>query len=129
MQRVTLLEEITVSNEWNRGSVRLVTLLSATMALGMLACTSEETLTEPSAGTSPAEAVAATYTAVDLGALPGGNLSSARAINSAGQVAGVSGTAAGDNHAVLWKTATSRTSGRWAGAPAKPSGSTTPVKS
>jgi probable HAF family extracellular repeat protein len=103
IQRVTPLEEITVSDQWDWGSIRLITLLSATMALGMAACTSEETLTEPSASTSPAEAVAGTYTAVDLGTLPGGNLSSARAINSAGQVAGVSGTAGGDNHAVLWK--------------------------
>ena len=71
MQRVTPLKEIIVSNESNRGRVRLFTLLSATMALGMVACTSEESPTEPATEVSPARAAAKTYTAVDLGTLPG----------------------------------------------------------
>src|ERR671919_604447 len=45
---------------------RLITLVSATMALGMLACTSEETPTEPAVGASPELAAVKTYTAVDL---------------------------------------------------------------
>ena len=48
----------TISPARGRGrsgiSVRLITLLSATVALGIVACTSEETLTEPSSGPSPA---------------------------------------------------------------------------
>src|SRR5712691_7926257 len=57
--------------------VRLITLLSATMVLGMAACSSEETPTEPSASARPELAAAKTYTAVDLGTLPGGTRSSA----------------------------------------------------
>jgi probable HAF family extracellular repeat protein len=87
----TLLEEITMSDEWNWGSARLLTLLSATMALGMGACTSEESPTEPSANVSPARAVAGTYTAVDLDTpLASGE---ATAINPAGVVVGNVGNA------------------------------------
>jgi len=121
IQRLTPLKEITVSDEWNgvtlaqedfeepvrspgrSGSpVRLITLLSAAMALGMLACTSEETLTEPSASASHARATAGTYAAVDLGTL-GGSFSEARAINPSGQVVGVSTTADGNTRAFLWE--------------------------
>jgi probable HAF family extracellular repeat protein len=74
--------------------VRLITLLSATMALAMLACTSEEATTEPSGGPSLARGGAGTYTAVDLGILdiPQGfaSFSLASDINDAGQVVGVS---------------------------------------
>ena len=57
----------------------LVTLFSATMALGMLACTSEETPTEPAVSASPEPAAVKTYTAADLGTL-GGSSSVARSI-------------------------------------------------
>jgi probable HAF family extracellular repeat protein len=102
MQRVTVLEESAVSDQWNGGSVRLITLLSAAMALGMGACTSEETLTEPSASASHARASAGAYTAVDLGTL-GSTGSFATDINPAGQVVGGSETAAGEAHAFLWE--------------------------
>jgi probable HAF family extracellular repeat protein len=105
MQRVTSLEEITVPNEWNGVSrsgvpVTLITLLSATMAIGMLACTSEQGPTEPSTP-SLAPANAGAYTAVDLGTL-GGSYSEAKGINPRGQVVGYSLTAAGEAHAFLW---------------------------
>jgi probable HAF family extracellular repeat protein len=86
-------------------SVRPITLLSATVALGIVACTAEETLTEPPSRPSLAPAVRTAYTAVDLGSLAGpfGN-SFASDINPAGQVVGLSQT--GFNlpvqHAVLW---------------------------
>ena len=66
-----------MSNEWNGVSmaqedseeagrsgmpVRLITLFSATMALGILACMSEETPTEPAVGASPQLAAVKTYT-------------------------------------------------------------------
>ena len=84
MQRVMPLEEVTMSGEWNGVSmrqedfeegrsgifVRLITLLSAITALGMLACTSDVTPTEPAVGASPGLTVK-TYTAVDLGTLRG----------------------------------------------------------
>jgi probable HAF family extracellular repeat protein len=38
----------------------------------------------------------------DLGTLPGGRHSGAQGINNRGQVVGVSGTASGDAHAVMW---------------------------
>lgn len=69
-------------------------LLSAAVALGMAACTSEETPTESSVGAGPEMAAAKTYTAVDLGTLdiPLGfpSFSVAYDINDAGQVVGVS---------------------------------------
>jgi probable HAF family extracellular repeat protein len=83
--------------------VRLMTLLSATVALGLLACTSEETPTEPSASAHPELATVKAYTAVDLGTL-GGPSSEATGINPAGQIVGGSQTAAGSfqTHAFLW---------------------------
>ena len=85
--------------------MRLITLLSATVALGIVACTSEETLTEPSSGPSLAAAVRSAYTAVDLGSLAGdfGN-SFALDINPAGQIVGLSQTGFNlpEQHAVLW---------------------------
>jgi probable HAF family extracellular repeat protein len=63
-------------------------------ALGLLACTSEQTATDPTAGARPEMAVAKTYTAVDLGTLetpPGySTYSFAYDINDAGQVVGQS---------------------------------------
>ena len=82
---------------------RSMSLLSATMVLGMAACASEETPTGPSGSASAKEAASGAYVAVDLGTLPGGSHSSAVAINSAGLVVGQSGTAEGDNHAALWE--------------------------
>jgi probable HAF family extracellular repeat protein len=132
MQRVVPLEEITMSNEWDRVSIaeegfeepvwvpmnhsynltrsqvdrsglpiRLITLLSAAMTLGMLACTSEQTPSEPSGSPSLTRATAGAYTAVDLGTL-GGFSATARGINPAGQVVGESYTG-GVFHAFLWE--------------------------
>jgi probable HAF family extracellular repeat protein len=50
---------------------------------------------------TPAVAAVRTYTAVDLGTL-GGRVSSASAINDAGQVVGGAQTAGGDTHAFFW---------------------------
>jgi probable HAF family extracellular repeat protein len=73
--------------------MRLLILWSGA-ALGLLACTSEETATDPTAGARPEMAVAKTYTAVDLGTLetPLGfnTYSFAYDINDAGQVVGQS---------------------------------------
>jgi probable HAF family extracellular repeat protein len=77
-------------------------LLAAAVALGMAACTSEETPTEPAASAGPALAVVKTYTAVDLGG--SGHEDIARAINPAGQVVGESYPAgSGVSHAFLWE--------------------------
>jgi probable HAF family extracellular repeat protein len=69
-------------------------ILFSAAALGLLACTSEETPTDPAAGARPEMAAAKTYTAVDLGTLdiPLGfpSFSLASDINDAGQVVGVS---------------------------------------
>ena len=91
MQRITPLEEITVSDKWNCGSVRLISLLSATMALGMVACTSDETLTQPE--TAGDQSIAKSLSALASNTwtakapLPGGLLgvSAGMALNSAGQ--------------------------------------------
>ena len=91
MQRITPLEEITVSDKWNWGSVRLISLLSATMALGMVACTSEETPTQPetagdqSIATSSFALASNSWTA--KAPLPDGpfGVSAGMAVNSAGQ--------------------------------------------
>jgi len=91
MQRITPLEEITVSDKWNWGSVRLISLLSATMALGMVACTSEETPTQPetagdqSITTSSIALASNSWTA--KAPLPDGpfGVSAGMAVNSAGQ--------------------------------------------
>ena len=113
------LEEVTVSDELHRAlmahdgferrlrvqrsgiPLRLITLLSA-MSLAVSACTSEDTLTEPSTEASSARAAGKTYRAVDLGTL-GGNFSQAFGISPAGQVVGWSSTAEGDFHAFLWE--------------------------
>jgi probable HAF family extracellular repeat protein len=85
-------------------TAKLLTLLSATMALGMAACTSDESPNGPSANARPELAAAKTYTALDLGTL-GGAKSEAWAINPTGQVVGASETAPGDfqTHAFLWQ--------------------------
>jgi probable HAF family extracellular repeat protein len=93
-------------------SVRLITLLSATLALGMAACTSEETPTEPAASASAARRAVPSYTVADLGTL-GACCSIAMDINSRGQVVGSSlvrvpsdpGDEGGkeEDHAVLWE--------------------------
>jgi probable HAF family extracellular repeat protein len=69
-------------------------ILFSGVALGLLACTSEETPTEPSTSARPEMAVAKAYTAVDLDTLqtPPGfpTYSQAYDINDAGQVVGQS---------------------------------------
>lgn len=102
LQQVTPLEGITLSDEWNGVSVRLFTLLSATLAIGMAACTSEQGPTEPPSSPGLAQADAKAYTAVDLGTLAGGFRTYALAINSAGKVVGASTLPSGDTHAFLW---------------------------
>jgi probable HAF family extracellular repeat protein len=82
--------------------VRLLAVFSALMALAVLACTSEDTATEPSSGTNPEVATTKTYTALDLGTL-GGNRVYATAINAAGAVAGGATLTNGDTHAFIWK--------------------------
>jgi probable HAF family extracellular repeat protein len=77
---------------------QVMTPLSVAMALGVAGCASEKAPTEPSAGTTPALATVATYTAVDLGAGPD---SHAMAINAAGQVVG-SFVHGGNTRAFLW---------------------------
>ena len=74
------------------------------MALGMLACTSEETPTEPTASPSQAKAAVGTYVRMDLGTLgaPFQCCSEAFDINPAGQVVGRSTTANDVEHAFLW---------------------------
>ena len=98
------LTRSTTNGPGGSGTKMRNTVLSATLALAMVACTSE-TPTEPAAEPSPALSAAGGgtfYTAKDLGTLPGGTSSVAAAINSAGQVAGMSGTANGDDHAFYW---------------------------
>jgi uncharacterized membrane protein len=79
--------------------VRLIALFPAIMALGMLACTSEETPTEPTGSPSQAKAAVGTYV-TDLGTL-GGTSSAATGINPSSQVVGRSATAGGQGHAFL----------------------------
>jgi probable HAF family extracellular repeat protein len=76
--------------------VRLSTVLAVTLALGVVACGSEESPTAPSANPRAARATARTYSAVDLGTL-GGTFSSAFGINPAGKVVGQA------DHAFLWE--------------------------
>ena len=132
MQRVTPLEEIIMSCERNGVSmaqegfeepgwsppthhynrpwvgtsgvpVKLITLLAATMALGILACGSEPGPTEAPGSPSLAQADAGAYTVVDLGTLGGTPaFAYALAINSTGQVVGASTLPSGELHAFLW---------------------------
>lgn len=81
--------------------MRQIRVVSATIALGLLACTSEQGPTEAPSGPSLARAAASAYTAVDLGTL-GGNRTFASAINSAGQVVGGSTLPSGETRAFLW---------------------------
>ena len=83
--------------------MRSNTVLMTSLALTMLACTSEETPTEPSSDGTPALAAAAAYAAVDLGTLGGGS-AIARGINPAGQVVGESYIEGNSSfHAFLWE--------------------------
>lgn len=78
-------------------------VLAAGLTFVMLACTAEQAPTEGPGSASLAQADARAYAAVDLGTLSGSRaFAFAAAINSAGQVAGASTTAAGETHAFLW---------------------------
>jgi probable HAF family extracellular repeat protein len=66
-------------------------------------CTSDDRPTEPPSDVNPLAAAAGQYHTVDLGTLPGGSNSLAIAINNSGLIAGLSLTATGDEHAVLWR--------------------------
>jgi probable HAF family extracellular repeat protein len=93
---------MSVGSKWGMsGTGSRVTLLSAGVALGMLACTSEDSPTTPSASPTAASTTAAEYRAVDLGTL-GGAGSIAFGINKSGQIVGQSLTAQTQNHAFLW---------------------------
>ena len=88
--------------------MRSITMLYASLALAMLACTSEESPTEPFGSPSLARGGGATYTAVDLNAFggtptfPSTCCNFASAINPAGQVVGTSEVGGGFLHAILW---------------------------
>jgi len=60
------------------------------------------------AGAAAAPAGAATSRLADLGALTGGSISSASAVNDAGQVVGDSGLAGPGRHAFVWQSGTMR---------------------
>ena len=95
---------MSVGSKWGlSGTGSRITLLSAGVALGMLACTSEDSPTTPSGSPTAAlaTAAAAEYRAVDLGTL-GGAGSIAFGINKNGQIVGQSLTAQTQNHAFLW---------------------------
>jgi len=94
--------------------MRLNTVLSTGLAVGLLACMSEENATEPSTVGSAQLVVAAPYRAVDLGTLGGLN-SFAFAINHQGWVVGYSETGAGKFHAFLWKNGIMRDLGTLGG--------------
>jgi probable HAF family extracellular repeat protein len=84
--------------------IRLIALFPAVMALGMLACTSEETPTDPTGSPSQAKAAVGTYVGTSLGTLgaPFQCCSEAFDINPAGQIVGRSTTADDVDHAFLW---------------------------
>jgi probable HAF family extracellular repeat protein len=86
---------------------KLGPLLSAALALGMVACGSDQTMTEPLAPPSQTLATTATYTRRDLGTL-GGSRSEATDVNGAGQVVGWSTLVPSGfsfpSHAFLWKS-------------------------
>src|SRR4051812_24174793 len=77
--------------------IRLTVVLWSTLALGVSACMSEETLTEPSFTAAPT----VPYIAVDLG-----ENSEALDINSRGQIVGHAG-----NQAVIWEDGTRKVLG------------------
>jgi probable HAF family extracellular repeat protein len=81
------------------GKIRFV---SATVAIAMLACTSEPGPTDVSEAPSLVETIAHTYTAMNLGHL-GGDRSYALAINAVGQVVGGSALPNGETRAFLWE--------------------------
>jgi probable HAF family extracellular repeat protein len=87
-------------------AVRLITALSAAMALGTLACTSNETPTDPALDTGTNLVAVKSYTLIDLGVLPSSGLfsfSHAYDINDAGQIVGESSAGPGElGHAFLW---------------------------
>jgi probable HAF family extracellular repeat protein len=66
-------------------------------------CTSDDRPTEPPSAANPLAAATGPYHVVDLGTLPGSSNSLAVAINNSGLIAGLSRTATGDEHAVLWR--------------------------
>src|SRR5207245_7395691 len=78
------------------------------LVLGSAACLdSTQPLREPPAALRPQLSLVANITALDLGTL-GGNASFAFGLNAAGQVAGTSTTASGDQHAFFWDGTTMR---------------------
>jgi probable HAF family extracellular repeat protein len=82
-----------------------ITLSLLMPLLTVLACSEPtEPSTSPRALTDAASAANPTYTITDLGTLRGG-FAEARAINDAGQVVGLSGTAPQEQHAFLWTAA------------------------
>jgi probable HAF family extracellular repeat protein len=81
---------------------RSVFLASTCIALGTVACTTDQT-TQPSSEAIPVFASAATYTVRDLGTL-GGTSSRANDINNPGVVVGSSLTAAGNTRAFRWES-------------------------
>ena len=78
--------------------MRTRTVMSASLALSILACASDPTSPDPFKGPSLARAAAETYTAVPLATLYGLD-GAAFDINPAGQVVG----GIGEWNAVLWK--------------------------
>jgi probable HAF family extracellular repeat protein len=84
--------------------LRLLTFYGATLALGVVGCSSQDFPTSAS-GAPISERSARPYTAVDLGSLAGpSGFSSASDINDAGQIVGQSQTGfnSPQSHAVLW---------------------------
>src|SRR5207245_11757561 len=85
------------------------------LVLGSAAClASTQPLREPPAALRPQLSLVANITALDLGTL-GGNASFAFGLNAAGQVAGTSTTASGDQHAFFWDGTTMRDLGTLGG--------------
>jgi probable HAF family extracellular repeat protein len=69
----------------------------------LLACSSEQSPTEPADSPSLAQVSTTAYTAIDLGTIAGGTRTYAHAINAAGQVVGASTLPNGDIHAFRWE--------------------------
>jgi probable HAF family extracellular repeat protein len=87
--------------------MRSCTVLSAGLALALLACASEETTTEPASSPSLNRAAHRTYTTVPLGLSGGADFGGeAFAINAKGQVVGWSDVVTANGilpHAALWE--------------------------